>query len=58
MLKNNKAQSLSFFLSLSHKIVKVGVKLVFFKWAKPGIFYVLFSLFSSRHHYNFYNKYM
>ena len=36
------------------------VNAVFFKkWANPGrLFYRLFSVFSSKHHYNFYIKYM
>ena len=27
-----------------------------FQWANPGLFYRLFLVFSSKHHYNFYNK--
>ena len=30
----------------------------FKKWANPGLFYHLFSVFSIKHHFNFYNKYM
>ena len=30
----------------------------FFKWPNPGLFYRLFSVFSNKYHYNFYNKYM
>ena len=29
----------------------------YFKWAIPGLFFIYFRLFSSKH-YNFYNKYM
>ena len=28
------------------------------KWANPALFYRLFSVFSNKHHYNFYNKYL
>ena len=30
----------------------------FKKWANPGLFYHLFLIFSNKHHYYFYNKYM
>ena len=29
-----------------------------FLMGQPGLFYRLFSVFSSKHHYDFYNKYM
>ena len=35
-----------------------SVGILFSKWANPGLFYCLFSVFSSKHHYNFYSKYM
>ena len=31
---------------------------LFNKWANPGLFYHLFLIFSNKHHYYFYNKYM
>ena len=33
-------------------------QIFFIKWTNPGLFYCLFSIFSDKHHYNFYNKYM
>ena len=30
--------------------------IVFKKWANPGLFFCLFSGFSNKHRYNFYNK--
>ena len=32
--------------------------IIFKKWANPGLFYHLFSVFSNKHHYNFNNNYM
>ena len=29
----------------------------FLKWANPSLFWHLFLVFTSKHHYNFYNKY-
>ena len=31
---------------------------LFLKWANPSLFYFLFSVFSSKYQYNFYNKYV
>ena len=41
---------------VSYKTLKTHC--FFKKWANPGLFYHLFSVFSSKHHYNFYNKLM
>ena len=36
--------------------LKVNKRYTLKKWANPGLFYNLFSVFSNKHHYNFYNK--
>ena len=32
------------------------MEILFFKWANPGLFYRLFSVFLNKHHNNFYSK--
>ena len=34
------------------------IVLAFLKWANSGLFYHLFLVFSNKHYYNFYNKYV
>ena len=40
------------------EISSSGQKLFFKKWTNPGLLYCLFSVFSSKHHYNFYSRNM
>ena len=44
---------------LTEKIIFISsliYLIIFVKWANPSLCYYLFSVFSNKHHYNFYSK--
>ena len=48
-------------ISIEHVLLfcnEINRKYVFFKCANPDLFYRSFSIFSNKHHHDFYNKYM